>query len=309
MKLDQNQIIQRNNWFKLVFFPLCKDVLSFTQIQQSTEHGITVLTAAAKKLKEAIIELKFLNVDNELSDLSDITAVNDVAISATATDIANYIASFCQEKEIYFDDYISPKYTTYEIEAFKNTILGSALVNFECFISQDPALQVQQPQPSRTSRSSGGSNSGKPNIANCYGLVDKTKIQIFGTLYWIGGEFLNTNGKTAPRIHVKPLRRPASGNNLEVFTNGSGQGYEDCVLFWAKQQEAEEVAQVIDETKHGSKVKDYQVKRQGANGNEYYKVNTEFGPAYIKADRLVEMVECYNKKFKEDLNSFLKSLD
>ena len=62
MKLDQNQIIQRNNWFKLVFFPLCKDVLSFTQIQQSTEHGITVLTAAAKKLKDTIIELKFLDI-------------------------------------------------------------------------------------------------------------------------------------------------------------------------------------------------------------------------------------------------------
>ena len=256
-----------------------------------------------------IIKHKFLDVDNELSYLGDITAVNDVAISATAADIANYIASFCQEKEIYFDDFTSPKYTAYEIEAFKKTILGSALVNFECFISQDPALQVQQPQPSRAPRSSGGSNSGKPNIANCYGIVDKTKNQLYGTLYWVGGEFLNTNGKTIPRLHVKPLRRPANGTSLEVFTNGSGQGYEDCVLFWPNYKDAYDVAQTVDKTKHGSKVRDYQVKRQGAHGNEYYKVDTEFGPAYIKADRLVEMVECYNKKFKEDLNYFFKSLD
>ena len=80
------------------------------------------------------------------------------------------------------------------------------------------------------------------------------------------------------------------------------------VLFWDNSRIALDVARQIDQTKHSPKVSTYGVKRQTAKG-DYYRVTTEFGEAYIKADRLVEMVETYQKKFTEEIKTFFKNLD
>lgn len=300
VKLDANQIQARNAWFKTIFFPFLRGTIDKNGLFFDGGTTFEDCVEGVKRIYDTIVNLKFMDVDNDIKAISKNDS--DAAINAM------YLASFCQEKEIYFDDYIAPKYTAQEIAAFKSTLLGKALVDCECFISQDPSLQVTQPAaPTPRTVRTAPISAGKPNIANCNGLVDKVKVPMSGNVYWIGGSWL-TPGKTTPRVHVKPLRSTNSQGQLEVFTNGSGQGYEDMVLFWPNSMLATDVANKIDQTKHGPKVANYQVKRQTAKG-DYYKVNTEFGEAYIQADRLVEMIEDYKKRFAESMREFFKNLD
>lgn len=124
--------------------------------------------------------------------------------------------------------------------------------------------------------------------SNAGGILTQGKLTNIASghyVYWIGGEFAKP-GKTQPRLHVMPQngKRPLKVNY------GSGQGYNDCILYFASEQAARTFMGAADANKP-SKVKSLQLKKIGEDTNGYVEVETEFGNAYIKASKLHEEVE------------------
>ena len=87
-------------------------------------------------------------------------------------------------------------------------------------------------------------------------------------------------------MHVKPQY----GKTPLKVDYGSGQGYNDCILYFASEQAARNFMGIADANKP-SKVKSLQLKKIGEDKNGYVEVDTEFGNAYIKASKLHEEVE------------------
>ena len=132
---------------------------------------------------------------------------------------------------------------------------------------------------------------------NASGILTQGKLTNISNgyyVYWIGGEFANP-GKTQPKLHVKPQH----GKTPLKVDYGSGQGYNDCILYFASEQSARNFMGIADANKP-SKVKSLQLKKIGEDKNGYVEVDTEFGPAYIKASKLHEEVEEDLEENKEE---------
>lgn len=123
---------------------------------------------------------------------------------------------------------------------------------------------------------------------NASGILTQGKLTNIANnyyVYWIGGEFAKA-GKTQPKLHVKPQ----NGKNPLKVDYGSGQGYNDCILYFASEQAAKNFLNIADANKPNT-VKSLQIKKIGEDKNGYVEVATEFGNAYIKASKLHEEVE------------------
>ncbi len=103
-----------------------------------------------------------------------------------------------------------------------------------------------------------------------------------------------------------------------MFTNGTGQGYDDCVLFFDSSllQEVDTIANKLNDPAapyHGSKVERYEVKKVKSSG-EYYEIEVELPwggtiMAYIKAERLQEMLDKELKENAAIVNELLRDLE
>lgn len=132
---------------------------------------------------------------------------------------------------------------------------------------------------------------------NASGILTQGKLTNISNgyyVYWIGGEFANP-GKTQPKLHVKPQY----GRTPLKVDYGSGQGYNDCILYFASEQSAKNFMGIADANKP-SKIKSLQLKKIGEDKNGYVEVETEFGNAYIKASKLHEEVEEDLEENKEE---------
>lgn len=142
--------------------------------------------------------------------------------------------------------------------------------------------------PAATTVKTGGAAGHTLYRNNASGILTNGKLTNIATgyyVYWIGGEFTNP-GKTQPKLHVKPQY---SRTPLKV-DYGSGQGYNDCILYFASEQDARNFMSIADVNKP-NKVKSLQIKKIGEDKNGYVEVETEFGNAYIKASKLHEEIE------------------
>lgn len=318
--LSPEVIKLRDAWFKHVFFTYIKDTSSSCYIiynflrEPATVPSEQLTQAIDYCEKTVLFRMPLECVNTSRVTITDTDINGNMLLSFRAKDgsyntindigIRECVASLCKEKEIIFDD------TIHGLNGLKHTKLGQLLLDNNCFKSQATRNTTARGanDPAQTQRQTGVAAGGKPHLADCNGIVGQKDILAYMYVYWIGGEF-NKAGKTQPRIHVKPLRSTLPDGTLEVFTNGSGQGFEDCVLFWTSQNAVLEVANKIDKNKHGSKVLNYQVKRQSAKGY-FYTVKTEFGDAYIKADNIIESLDSTSEnKCFEDFNNFLKDLN
>ena len=142
--------------------------------------------------------------------------------------------------------------------------------------------------PASTTVKTGGAAGHTLYRSNASGILTQGKLTNIATgyyVYWISGEFTNP-GKTQPKLHVKPQH----GKTPLKVDYGSGQGYNDCILYFASEQDARNFMSIADANKP-SKVKSLQLKKIGEDKNGYVEVDTEFGHAYIKASKLHEEVE------------------
>ena len=117
-------------------------------------------------------------------------------------------------------------------------------------------------------------------------------------MYWIDGEFVNP-GKTKPRLHVSPYM--LSGTLPVKY--GSGQGFDDCILFFDDYNKAVEFMNKAL-SNLPSNVKTLGIKRQRTDSNGYFKVITNCGEAYIKASKLHEMLEKLEEQKEKEIDYF-----
>lgn len=225
--------------------------------------------------------------------------------------LAAIIADFCADNQIYWDD-VNTNRTTAEMDQYKQTLLGAALWKEECFLSQVAAskaaatAKVNAPAPAarapRTPRTPGqapanGYKSSGPQSGNARGLIgqpgDKTVFPAGTTMYGIYG--VNTQAKNnAPAFAlVNPIEaKGASSNNKavnKVFVNSS-HGYTDCRCFLNNRAEADAFLQMC-QTICPATVINLQVGKASADPNGYFQVETDFGPAYIQAQKLNELLD------------------
>lgn len=284
----------------------------------------TTYRDAAKTICDCIKNRKvetqrFLAFDAAINTISkcaftpELTA-NTGYIKEDATTLCTFIAWFCDENKLVYNNINT---SVEEMKQIKNTTIGTTLWDNYLFatghtpemrpagqqavVGSQNAASNSASQTTNTSTQSTSAGTSTPaqakqgNVSghtlyrnNASGILTQgklTKIANSGYVYWIGGEFAKA-GKTQPKLHVKPQ----NGKNPLKVDYGSGQGYNDCILYFASEQAAKNFMGIADANKP-SKVKSLQIKKIGEDKNGYVEVATEFGNAYIKASKLHEEVE------------------
>lgn len=221
----------------------------------------------------------------------------------------------CQKCTIFWDD---STHTKQELDYFMRTKLGRALWNFRCFTTQSPdTVKVSGINGGSGSTASGQTGSGHTlYLSNAGGLTTKQKV-LFNSkyAYWVCGEWTSGPAKTKPRIHVSPQDQPSP---LKVKFN-SGQGYNDCILFFEDPNQADAFKVACESVMPTNTVTNLSVKKVQTDPNGYFEVETNCGKAFIKAIKLHEdLEECgvaykseedYNKEMAEAwnaLNAFMR---
>ena len=268
---------------------------------------------------------RFLAFDAAIKTISQCSFLPDLTLSRgyvreKPETLCAFIAWFCDENKLVYNNINT---SVEEMKQIKNTLIGETLWDNYLFardhtpennpnkgpinINTNAPANSTAPSTSATQTTSAAStssgNTGTPAATtvktggaaghtlyrnNASGILTNGKLTNIAAgyyVYWIGGEFTNP-GKTQPKLHVKPQY---SKTPLKV-DYGSGQGYNDCILYFASEQDARNFMSIADANKP-NKVKSLQLKKIGEDKNGYVEVDTEFGPAYIKASKLHEEIE------------------
>jgi len=237
-----------------------------------------------------------------------------------ALTLAYFIAWYCQENGLTWD---TRAWSIYEKKEIDSTILGHALKRADCFIGVDTAqpdtatadtaaASAPAPAPAAPAPASAAPASAAPasaNVAtkapaNSYkslgpqgakvnniinygnGKIDLTPQELFCVI-------ADKRGKNTPGAFITPIK--TSGNSVTVVSKadaetirfGSGNGYTDCLL-WFDTLQAAEACRDFCRTKFEQTYSNYQVAKHAADKNGYFKVSTEIGDAFIKANKLNE---------------------
>lgn len=274
---------------------------------------------------------RFLAFDAAIKLLSQCSFLPDLKatrgyVRETPETLCVFIAWFCDENKLVYNN---KNTSVEEMKNIKNTTIGRILWdNYLYAVGNTPesnpnktAVQTT-PGPAAagtattastttTTGNTAASGTAQPTTVktggaaghtlfrkNAGGILTNGKLTGISNnkyVYWIGGEFVN-QGKTQPKLHVKPQGAKAP---LKVDF-GSGQGYNDCILYFASEGAARNFFGIADASKP-AKVKSLQIKKIGEDPNGYVEVTTEFGNAYIKASKLHEEVE--EDLDKEEINT------
>lgn len=306
--LDSEELALGNKWLKTIFFPAVNNGNIDSNYLAFPTYSSVIgrLANACQEIYKFITSLKW-DTGNDLEGYIELLNKSNARYKIdpngydepsntykfSTSQICRIIANLCAKCEIFWDD---TQHTPEELRYFIATPMGKALWDFRCFISQEPdTIKVKAssntPSTTRTTTpSSGGSGSSSSgsnlNLSTAGGLVSQTKeILPVSDMFWIDGQFVNP-GKTKPRLHVKPF----NGGSTLAVSYGSGQGYDDCVLFFDDYNKANDfMAKAAANLP--SNVSSLSIKRQKVDPNGYFKVNTQYGEAYIKASKLHEALE------------------
>ena len=263
-------------------------------------------------------EIKFRNFDFPALDKAFSTLANSSRFTElrgndskmlNSTQLADIIANFCAEQEIYWDD-INTDRTTTEMEVYRSSILGRACWEFGCFLSQQAAkadkksrTKPSTPRVAGTAPKSGYKSSG-PKSGFIGGLIgepgEKIKLPTSNPVFVIVAESTKTKTQF---VFVDPLAYKADVNKVRI---GDPSGYSACKLFFDTIPAAEAA---LDKINKGSftmpaEVTGFKIYKQSVDTNGYFKIETEIGPAYIKASKLNEAM----KDVEESCNKKMESI-
>ena len=201
------------------------------------------------------------------------------------------------------------------MDAIKNTTLGAALFEFNCFTSQeDPTKSKQRAKKQATATNTGVATTGNAittqstgpvsgykssgphsgEIPNLIGTAGVKENILASLMYCVQADKL---GKNTPNAFITPLNTTTTGNIIKVDKTtaetvkfGSGNGYTDCTCWFADINQATDFA-IKCQNKFGAKYTNIGIAKAKTDPNGYYKVSTEFGECYIKAKKLNEAFE------------------
>lgn len=258
----------------------------------------------------------FFKADDALAELAtkkfyaDSKVVGNVRgtrkIQRPAEVLAAYIANFCKNADIYWDD-IHTNRTVYEMDSYKKTLLGGALWDYGCFLSQTlnnsappvtanapapaggrtRAVSTRQPgQPPANQYKASGPQSG--NVRDLIGQPNQ-KIQASQRdVLCITGD--NANSSSPAFALIRPLEKSgASGNTNKVFISSS-HGYTACQCYFEDMPTAQ--AFLVECQKIcPANISNLHIAKRSRERNGYFKVGTEFGIAVlISAQKMNEAI-------------------
>lgn len=297
--LTPEELQTGNKWLKTVFFPCVK--------QGNTDYvsgwSKSDVNVACKTIYKFIVDRQIDTggtLEPHFDALGGAEYYGDASLDYAnvykikARTFMKIFANICARREIFWDD---GEYTPFELDYFKKTPFGETLWDFRCFVSQEPdTIKIKSPSSARTS-SSGNGTPAAPKAPratgaghtlyrnNAGGIVGTSKdILTVPYMYCIMGEF-NPKGKTSPKIHVSPQGQSAP---LRVKYT-SGQGHNDCILYFESLAAADDFKVKCDANLPAN-VAFLKVKKLATDPNGYVQVDTQYGPAYIKASKLHEEI-------------------
>lgn len=222
-------------------------------------------------------------------------------IKRPANMLADYIAEFCKKAGVVWDDVGAAK-TPFEMDHYKQTLLGAALWERGLFASQvsaakttptaTPATSVQRApstrvagQPKNNYKSSGPQSA---NVRDLKGNPGQKSSASGNLIFKIIGDN-STAAKVEASVHIKPLsKQGVSGNTNKVFI-GSANGYTDCICFFDDLNKANAFLASCQKV-CPSTVTNLHVVKKAADSNGYFTVGTEFGDVLVAARKLNEAV-------------------
>lgn len=227
---------------------------------------------------------------------------------------AKYIAAFCAEQQLWWDDVNTVK-STFDMSRYKQTIIGSALWAAKCFLSQHvktakPAAKAKTPKASASGSGSSSSNAGGtykstgPQSQNARGLVGNPhdKVAAEGdSIYCIAGTKVTSN---VPYVYVNPLKsRGDAGGNKNKVLEGAANDWTDCICYFDKPEDADKFLEKVAATLGWTQVKDpnsgeitynstkntgFRVSKKKPHPNGYFIVDTDCGECAINAIKMNE---------------------
>lgn len=266
----------------------------------------------------------FFNVDAALNQLADCkffvdpTAFGRVRgarmVKRSADLIAGYIANFCAEQGIYWDDVNTHK-TVQEMDQYKKTLLGGAVWEYECFLSQQlnkgntttasaasttgATTNTQAaPTSTRAPRAPKAPGQGPANPYKSLGPQSGKARDLKGN----PGDkvYANTkvsfcivadNAKSASPAYalVKPLNKQGDdGNGTNKVFVSSSHGYADCTCYFDDINDANAFLAQCNAKNWGPDISNLRVMKRASESNGYFIVGTEFGDCAISAKRMNE---------------------
>ena len=199
------------------------NIIYFTRYQ-------TPPTAEASKICDELINRRFNDIDSAINRISYYEFYPSMTDSCRETryspeDIAKAIVFMAERLNLYWDD---TDVTPYEVEAFKKTLLGAAVYQYERYITaiKDDIPKVKSSSTGPKAASSAPKNDFKqqgPKSGQARGLIGQPgeKVYIQGQYALaIAGEMPNVKSKYYAQI--KPLdKNGASGSTNKVFVSAS----------------------------------------------------------------------------------------
>lgn len=263
----------------------------------------------------------FFNVDTALTQLADCkffvdsTAYGRVKgarmVKRSPELLAGYIANFCAEQGIYWDDVNTHK-TVQEMDQYKKTLLGGAVWEYDCFLSQQ--LNKGNATTASAASTTGATPAAKPTTrapkapkapgqgpANPY----KSSGPQSGKARDLKGNpgdkvYANTkvsfcivadNAKSASPAYalVKPLNKQGDdGNGTNKVFVSSSHGYADCTCYFDDINDANAFLAQCNAKNWGPDISNLRVMKRASESNGYFIVGTEFGDCAISAKRMNE---------------------
>ena len=283
----------------------------------------------------------FFNVEKAINDLAgckffvDPTAYGRVRgarmVQRSASLIAGYLANFCAENGIYWDDVNTHK-TVNEMDQYKKTLLGGALWEYECFLSQ------QLNKGNAVSASAAGTTGTVPSTANTTstrrtrqpgqapanpykssgpqsGKARDLKVQPGQKVYAntkVSFCIVADNAKSASPAYalVKPLSKQGdNGNGTNRVFVSSSHGYADCTCYFDDINDANAFLAQCNAKNWGPDISNLRVMKKASESNGYFIVGTEFGDCAISARRMNEAAEAieYNSYKIDDVEAYAEA--
>ena len=269
--------------------------------------------AAATALCNEVINRSFNDVDAAIFSLSGtyvkahLTKPRAADRAWWSEDIATALVYLAECLNIYWNDLNA---TTYEVNAFKKTILGKKVEEYGRFASTLQNAAANAPTttgiPTKTSRApkakASTTNTGAvkstykstgPQSSKIRDLqgTPGTKVYANGPLvYKIVGT--NASSKNTPSVFVRPISASgATGSTNKIFVN-SGNGYTDCTCWFDDPNEANDfLAKVLSNCTIQAGISNLHVAKAKADQNGYFMIGTEYGVCAIQASKLNEALE------------------
>lgn len=265
-----------------------------------TDPNISVghhIKQPATELCNEVINRDFTNVDRHINNISGYAFyLNGKRKRVDSDFIAKCFVYLAELTQLYWDDTLR---TPYEIDEFKNTILGDAVFKYGRYISAIKDKATGRSSGNQTGSSSQASSNGQPKngykqsggqSSNVRDLKGKPGEKVYadgGYVYRIIGT--DSKSKNIPNVFINPLSASGAIGSTNKVKFSSGNGYSDCTCFFDDKNEAAAfLNKLIQNNRIPANISNPQIAQRNADPNGYFIVGTEFGDCAISAKKLNE---------------------